>query len=90
MFFHQILGMINSFPKNFWGRLILKFAFYSPVANPKKVELFGHSSTDVPCYSKKTEEDPQDENVAVVSKKIEEIKKESERKGESECNTYQN
>ena len=32
-------------------------------------------------------EDPQDGNVAVVSEKIEEIKKESERKGESECNT---
>ena len=38
------------------------------------------------CYSEKTEEDPQEENVAVVSEKIEEIKKESERKGESECN----
>ena len=36
----------------------------------KGVEFLGHSSTDVPCYSKKTEKRSQDENVAVLSEKI--------------------
>ena len=30
-FFHQILGKNNWLPKNFWGKLIQKLAFYSPV-----------------------------------------------------------